>query len=250
MTRPGQISTFDNTATDGLVWWSCVISKSLRMRRLVCAFVVRKTPQDSFLISRPIWCFLNIKKSSTQVLMYSIQNTRIVDKHVLHLEMKNLFLDSHGAWGVPDYEVWQPLTLIRFINYFRRHHWLEHNVHLHLRGLSENSFFLYFYYFRRRIVDAILTIAIECCFPMPWEDRNEHDQIEHMLTLILAKDIWWSWPFFSLNISPPPPPPPKKKSLWTRLYCMLHACTTLSSVIKIYYVVSSLAFIVYLNIWL
>ena len=37
--------------------------------------------------------FLNIKKFSTQVLMYSIQNTRIVDKHVLHLEMKSLFLD-------------------------------------------------------------------------------------------------------------------------------------------------------------
>ena len=60
---------------------------------LVCVFVVRKTPQDSFLTSRPILCFLNIKNFSTQVLMYSIQNTRIVDKHVLHLEMKNLFLD-------------------------------------------------------------------------------------------------------------------------------------------------------------
>ena len=63
------------------------------MRRLVCAFVVRKTPQDSFLTSRPILCFLNIKKFSTQVLMYSIQNTRIVDKHVLHLEMKNLLVE-------------------------------------------------------------------------------------------------------------------------------------------------------------
>ena len=91
MTRPDQISTFDHTAADGLVWRSCVISKSLRMRRLVCAFAVRKTPQDSFLTSRPILCFLNIKKFSTQVLMYSIQNTRLVDKHVLHLEMKSLF---------------------------------------------------------------------------------------------------------------------------------------------------------------
>ena len=50
--------------------------------QLVCAFVVRKTPQDSFLTSSPILCFLNIKKLSTQVLMYSIQNTRIVEKHV------------------------------------------------------------------------------------------------------------------------------------------------------------------------
>ena len=78
-------------------------------------------------------------------------------------------------------------TLIRFINYFRRHHWLEQNVHL--RGLSENSLFCKFYDFRRRIVGAILTIAIECCFPMPLEDRNDHDQIEHILTLILAKDV-------------------------------------------------------------
>ena len=31
-----------------------------------------------------------IQYSSAHVL---IQNTRIVDKHVLHLEMKNLFLD-------------------------------------------------------------------------------------------------------------------------------------------------------------
>ena len=31
--------------------------------------------------------------SEQEVLMYSFQNTRIVDKHVLHLEMKNLFLD-------------------------------------------------------------------------------------------------------------------------------------------------------------
>ena len=93
MTRPDQISTFDHTAADGLVWWSCVISKSLRMRRLVRAFIVHKTPHDSFLTSRSILCFLNIKKFSTQVLMYSIQNTRIVDVHVLRLEIKNHFLD-------------------------------------------------------------------------------------------------------------------------------------------------------------
>ena len=73
-------------------------------------------------------------------------------------------------------------TLIRFINYFRRHHWLEQNVHL--RGLSENSLFCIF-----MISDAILTIAIEYCFPMPSADRNDHDQIEHMLTLTLAKDV-------------------------------------------------------------
>ena len=58
----------DHTAAYGLLWWRCVISKSLRMRRLVCAFVVRKTPQDSFLTSRPILCFLNIQYSSAHVL--------------------------------------------------------------------------------------------------------------------------------------------------------------------------------------
>ena len=42
----------------------------------------RKNFWYSFLTSRPILCFLNIKKFSTQVLMYSIQNTQIVDKHV------------------------------------------------------------------------------------------------------------------------------------------------------------------------
>ena len=40
---------------------------------------------------------------------------------------------------------------------------------------------LYFYDFRRRIVDAF-----EHCFPMHSEDRNDRDQIEHMLALILA----------------------------------------------------------------
>ena len=45
---------------------------------------------------------------------------------------------------------------------------------------------------------------------MPSEDRNDRDQIEHMLTPILAIDVWWSWPLISLNISPPPP----KKSPW------------------------------------
>ena len=51
---------------------------------------------------------------------------------------------------------------------------------------------------------------------MPSEDRNDHDQIEHMPTPILAIDVWWSWPLISLNISPPTPTPPpqKKKSPW------------------------------------
>ena len=70
MTRPDQISTFDHTAADGLVWRNCVISKSLRMRRLVCAFVVCKTLQDSFLTSRPLLCFLNIKGG---ILKFQIQ---------------------------------------------------------------------------------------------------------------------------------------------------------------------------------
>ena len=60
---------------------------------------------------------------------------------------------------------------------------LEQNAHL--CGLSENSLFC-FYGFRRRFVDAI---NIEYCFPMPSEDRNDHDQIEHMLKLILAIDV-------------------------------------------------------------
>ena len=74
-------------------------------------------------------------------------------------------------------------TLIRFINYIRRHHWLEQNVHL--RGLSENALFCIFIIFD----DVLLmsqTNAIEYCFPMHSEDRNDHDQIEHM---ILAIDV-------------------------------------------------------------
>ena len=47
-----------------------------------------KARKTVILTSRPILCFLNIKKFSTEVFMYSIQNTPIVDKHVLHLEMK------------------------------------------------------------------------------------------------------------------------------------------------------------------
>ena len=46
------------------------------------------------------------------------------------------------------------------------------------------------------------------------EDRNDRDQIEHMLALILAIDVWWSWPLISLNISPPL----QKKSLGTSDY--------------------------------
>ena len=76
-------------------------------------------------------------------------------------------------------------TLIRFINYLRRH-WLEQKVHL--RGLSGNLLFCIFMIFD----DVLLmpeTIAIEYCCPMPSEDRNDHDQIEHMLTPILAIDV-------------------------------------------------------------
>ena len=47
------------TAADGLVWWSCVISKSLRKRRLVCAFVVPKPPKRAFLTSWPTYFYLS-----------------------------------------------------------------------------------------------------------------------------------------------------------------------------------------------
>ena len=43
------------------------------MHRLVCTFVVRKTLQDSFLTSRPILCFLTIKKFSTHRRVAEIQ---------------------------------------------------------------------------------------------------------------------------------------------------------------------------------
>ena len=43
---------------------------------------------------------------------------------------------------------------------------------------------LYFYDFRRRIVDAL-----NIFFPMHSEDHNDRDQIEHMLALILAIDV-------------------------------------------------------------
>ena len=48
---------------------------------------------------------------------------------------------------------------------------------------------LYFYEFRRRIVDAINN-CYRILFPMPSEGRNDHEQIEYMLTLILAIDVW------------------------------------------------------------
>ena len=63
---------------------------------------------------------------------------------------------------------------------------LEQNVHL--RGLSENSLFCIFMIFD----DVLLmpgTIAIEYCFAMHSEDRNDRDQIEHMLALILSIDV-------------------------------------------------------------
>ena len=66
------------------------------MRRLVCAFVVRKT---SHVVAHIMFSelYLEIQYSSAHVLFQdSIQNTRIVDKHVLHLEMKNLFLDAYS----------------------------------------------------------------------------------------------------------------------------------------------------------
>ena len=70
---------------------------------------------------------------------------------------------------------------------------------------------------------------------MPSEDRNDHDQIEHMLALILAIDVWWSWPLTSLNISSPPPPKKKKnkKKILGNMIVLHVTCTTLSFVIKI-----------------
>ena len=40
----GLKSDHGRPAANGLVWWSCVISKSLQKRRLICAFVVLKPP--------------------------------------------------------------------------------------------------------------------------------------------------------------------------------------------------------------
>ena len=109
-------------------------------------------------------------------------------------------------------------TLIRFINYFRRHHWPYARFSSRMctcTGYPKTHCFVFFMIF----VDVLLmpwTIAIEYCFPLHSEDRNDRDQIEHMLALILAMDVWWSWLLISLNISPPPPPP-KKKSPWEHL---------------------------------
>ena len=121
-------------------------------------------------------------------------------------------------------------TLIRFINYFRRHHWLEQNVRL--RGLSENALFCIFIIFD----DVLLmskTNAIEYCFPCT--------QKIAMTMTRLSICSHRSWPLMSLMIlaidfsqylaTPPPPPPPQKKVLGNRI--VLHVtCTTLSSVIK------------------
>ena len=54
--------------------------------------------------------------------------------------------------------------------------------------------------------------CLEHCFPMHSEDRNDRNQIERMLALILAIDVWWSWPLISLNTSPP-----SKNSPWEHL---------------------------------
>ena len=62
---------------------------------------------------------------------------------------------------------------------------------------------------RRCIVDAINN-CYSILFSYVLRRSQWHDQIEHMLTPILAIDVWWSWPLISLNISPPPPFPPKK----------------------------------------
>ena len=82
---------------------------------------------------------------------------------------------------------------------------LEQNLHLH--GLSENSLFCIF------MISTTFCWCHNHCFPKHSEDRNDRDQIKHMLALILAIDVWWSWPLISLNISPPP----LQKSPWEHL---------------------------------
>ena len=115
-------------------------------------------------------------------------------------------------------------TLIRFINYFRRHYWPFARFSSRMRtcGVCPKYHCLVFFYdFRRRIVVAINNFY-RILFPMPSEDRDDHDQIEHMLTLILAIDVWWSWPMLFHNISSlPPPPPPLKKFMVHVLYYLL-----------------------------
>ena len=50
------------------------------------------------------------------------------------------------------------------------------------------------------------------------QNRIDRDQIEHMLALILAIDVWWSWPLISLNISPPPPSKKVLGKIWLCKY--------------------------------
>ena len=113
MTRPDQISTFDQKRGPVKILLAQKVVMAgptippltalfgeavLFLNHCRCAgwsahLLFAKPRKTVFLTSRPVLSFLNIKKFSTQVLMFFIQNTRIVDKHVLHLEMKNLFLD-------------------------------------------------------------------------------------------------------------------------------------------------------------
>ena len=124
-------------------------------------------------------------------------------------------------------------TLIRFINYLRRH-WLEQKVHWKL-------IVLYFYDFRRRIVDAINN-CYRILFPYairrsqwPWQDwAYAYTDPGHRCLMILAID-------FSQYLAPTP-----KKSPWEHdgIACYMYVLHYL------HYVVSSLAFIAYWNIWL
>ena len=108
MTRPDQISTFDQKSGPVKPYWPKKVVMAgptippptaffgeavLFLNHCGCAgwsahLSFAKPHKTVFSHRGP-----NIKKFSTQVLMYSIQTTRIVDKHVLHLVMKTLFLD-------------------------------------------------------------------------------------------------------------------------------------------------------------
>ena len=91
-------------------------------------------------------------------------------------------------------------TLMRFINYFRSHHWpyARFSSRMCTCAICPKTHCFVFLWF-----STTYCWCVEHCFPMHSEDRNDRDQIEHMLALILAIDVRWSWPLISLNISPP-----------------------------------------------
>ena len=120
--------------------------------------------------------------------------------------------NSCGAWRVIkrcDNLYSGEETLKRFINYFRRHHWpyARFSSRMCTCAVCPKTHCFVVLWF-----STTYYWCLEHCFPMHSEDRNDRDQIEHMLALILAIDVRWSWPLISLNISPP-----VQKSPWEHL---------------------------------